>query len=462
MEDGSRSEDFAALHRDFAALRAADATPDLAVRLARLAALRQAVRDGAERLAAAVDADFSGRPRPETMLAEVGLVLSHIQWTARRLPGWLRNRKPALPFELLMSRARVERVPLGVVAILAPWNCPVQLALLPLVAALAAGNRVLLHPSEAAPRTSSTLAEILGHGLPPEVVRVVEGGPDLARALVRLPLDGIFFTGSAAAGREVMAAAAQNLVPVVLELGGKSPALILPDADLRHAAEELIAGKLFSAGQTCIAPDYVLAPRAAVPELLSALRAAVAQLYPDPARADYAALARPADRERLLRLLEGHTPVPLMPSLAPPQLGLVAVVDPDPRAPLMREELFGPVLPILPYDDDPAAAIAFVNGRPCPLAVYVFGSDIGVCEAVVAATRSGGAAINGCLMQCAAPSLPFGGAGESGLGAYHGEEGFLALSRPRSVLIQSRLAPVRLARPPYGRTTERLIRWLLR
>jgi coniferyl-aldehyde dehydrogenase len=456
MEGGSRSEDFAALHRDFAALSAADATPGLAARLA-----RQAVRDGAERLAAAVDADFGGRPRPETMLAEVGLVLSHIDWTTRRLPGWLRVRKPGLPFELLPSRARVERVPLGVVAILAPWNYPLQLALLPLVAALAAGNRVLLHPSEATPRTSSTLADILGGALPPEVVRVVEGGPNVARALVRLPLHGIFFTGSAAAGREVMAAAAQNLVPVVLELGGKSPALVLPDSDLHYAAEELIAGKLFSAGQTCIAPDYVLAPRAAVPELLSALQAAAARRYPDPARADYAALARPADRDRLLKMVDGHTSVPLMPSLEPPQLGLVAVVDPDPGSVLMQEELFGPVLPIVPYDD-PAAAITFVNGRSCPLAIYVFGSDIRGCEAVVAATRSGGAVINGCLTQCVAPALPFGGAGEPGLGAYHGEEGFHALSRPRSVLVQSRLAPIRLARPPYGRTTERLIRWLLR
>ncbi|MBP1804906.1 aldehyde dehydrogenase family protein [Rubellimicrobium aerolatum] len=436
--------------------------PDLAARRAHITALRRAARDAAEDLARAVDADFGGRPRAETMLAEVGLVLAHADWTLRRLPSWTKVRRVRLPPEFLGASGRVERVPLGRVAILGPWNYPIQLTLLPLVAALAGGNRVILKPSEATPRTAALLAEVLGRALPSDLVQVVEGGPALARALCNLPLDGLFFTGSTRTGREVAMAAARNLTPVTLELGGKSPAILLPDADLPQAARALMAGKLFSAGQTCVAPDYALVPRARMAEVVEALRAATQRLYPDPDGADYAAILRPQDHARLLGLLRMQGAVALMdPMPLAPRLGAWAVPDADPDSPLMREEIFGPILPLIPYDDLTQAE-AFANARPCPLALYVFGQDRAACEGVVARVRSGGALVNDTLLQVAAHTLPFGGAGESGLGAYHGEEGFRAFTRPRSVMVASRLMPARLGRPPFGATVQRIIRFLLR
>ena len=436
--------------------------PDLAQRRERLVALRLGVLAEAEALAQAVDADFGGRPRAETMMAEVTLVLTGIDWTVRRLGRWIRPERVRMPFEFTGAAGRIERAPLGRVGIIGPWNYPIQLTLLPMVAALAGGNRVLLKPSEFTPRTSALLAQIVARALPPEVGRVVEGGAEVARALSELPLDGLFFTGSTATGRKVAEAAARNLVPVTLELGGKSPAILLPDANLEEAARTIMAGKLFSAGQTCVAPDYLLLPRAQMEATLAALSRAPRRLYPDPERRDYAAIARPQDRERLLGLLDGQRAVPLMePMPAAPRLGAWAVLDPDPDSALMREEIFGPILPLVPYDDLPQAE-AFANARPRPLAAYVFGRDRGACEGVVARLRSGGAAINDCITHVAAHPLPLGGAGESGMGAYHGEEGFRTFTRPRSVMVASRLSPVRLARPPFGARVERIIRFLLR
>lgn len=434
--------------------------PDLAERRGRLRALRAAVRARAEDLARAVDADFGGRPRAETMLSEVGLVLAQTDWTLRRLPRWMAPARPWLPFEFWGGRARIDRVPLGRVAVIGPWNYPVQITLLPMVAALAGGNAVLLKPSEDAPRTADVLAGLVAAALPPEVAQVVRGGPEVARAVASLPLDGLFFTGSTATGRTVAQAAAANLVPVTLELGGKSPAILLPDADLADAAPTLMTGKLFSAGQTCVAPDYLLVPRARLPETLAALRAATARLYPEPAARDYAAIARPRDRDRLLALLDGQRVEPLMPALDAPRLGAVAVIDPDPASPLMQDEIFGPVLPLVPYDtvDD---ALAFVAARPQPLAAYVFG-PVAAAEALAARLRAGGVGINDCITHVACHPLPFGGAGASGMGQYHGAEGFRAFTRPRATLVGSRRQPLRLARPPFGARTDRIIRLLLR
>jgi coniferyl-aldehyde dehydrogenase len=367
-----------------------------------------------------------------------------------------------MPPEFLPARGRVERVPLGRVGIIAPWNYPVQLALLPVVAALAGGNRVLLKPSEFTPRTSGLLAEILGGALPPDVAQVVQGGPEVARAVSERPFDALFFTGSTATGRRVAEAAARNLVPVTLELGGKSPAILLPDADLQDAAASLMAGKLFSAGQTCVAPDYLLVPRGRMEEVVAALRAAARRLYPDADMGDYAAICRPQDRERLLHLIDGQNAVPLMdPMPAAPRLGAWAVIDPDPASRLMQEEIFGPILPLVPYDDL-AQAEAFANARPTPLAAYVFGRDLAACDAVVSRLRSGGAAINDCILHVAAHGLPFGGAGEAGMGQYHGEEGFRTFTRPRSIMTGSRWSMARLGRPPYGPRVDRIIRFLLR
>jgi coniferyl-aldehyde dehydrogenase len=436
--------------------------PDLAARRLHLAALRRAVREAAEALAAAVDADFGGRSRSETMIAEVGLVLSNIDWTMKRLKRWMKPRRVGLPPEFLGAAGRVQRVPLGRVGIIGPWNYPIQLTLLPLVAALAGGNRVLLKPSEWTPRTSELLGRMVEVALPPDLVRVVAGGAEVARAVTELPLDGLFFTGSTETGRRVLAAAARKLVPVTLELGGKSPAILLRDFDVNEAARTLMAGKLFSAGQTCVAPDYALVPSARLHEVTQALARATRALYPDPDGSDYTSILRPHDRDRLQRLLATHDAVPLMdPMPASPRMGAWAVPDPNPDSPLMREEIFGPILPLIPYDDL-SDAERFVNVRPCPLALYVLGRDRAACEGVVARVHSGGALVNDCLLHVAAHALPFGGAGESGMGTYHGKEGFLTFTRPRSIMVASRLMPARLARPPFGPTVERIIRFLLR
>jgi coniferyl-aldehyde dehydrogenase len=461
MDASHELESSTAVSAAFDALGRADPNPRLEERRAHLRLLRAAVLARAEALVQALDADFGGRARAETMLADVALVLSGVDWTLRRLKGWLRPQRVWLPPEYLGARGRIERVPLGLVGIIGPWNYPVQLTLVPLVAALAGGNRALVKPSEFTPRTADLIAEILA-ALPQDRVRAVLGGPEVARAITELPLNGLLFTGSTATGRRVAEAAARNLVPVVLELGGKSPAIVMPDADIAEAAASVMAGKLFNAGQTCVAPDYLLVPRARMAEMVEALKAATTRLHPDPDGPDYCAILRPRDRERLENLLKGEQAVPLMePMPRPPKLGAWAVVDPDPEGPLMREEIFGPILPVVPYDDL-SEAEAFANSRPHPLAAYVLGRDTAACEAVVARVRSGGAMVNDCILHTAAHPLPFGGAGESGMGQYHGEEGFRSFTRPRSVMVSSRWLPARIARPPYGRAVNRIIRLMLR
>ncbi|MGZ9811629.1 aldehyde dehydrogenase family protein [Pseudoroseicyclus sp. H15] len=434
--------------------------PSRAERDAHLAALAREVKAAAEEIAATVSEDFGHRPRPETLLTEVAMVLQSARHARRNLRRWMRPLRPPLPVHLWPSRARVVREPLGLVGIHAPWNYPVQLALIPLVAALAGGNRVILHPSEHVPRTAALLKRLVEAAVP-DRARVVTGGPEVAQALSAAPLDGLFFTGSTGTGRKVMAAAAEHLVPVVLELGGKSPALVLADADLTETARSIIAGKLLNAGQTCIAPDYVLVPRARMAPLLAALKAATAELYPDPLGNDYAAILREADRARLTAMLEGAEAVPLM-ATAPqaPKLGAHALLDPPAGHPSLSEEIFGPILPLVPYDSAEAAR-AYVNDRSTPLALYVYGGDRRAAMDEVRAIRSGGAMINEAVQHVAVQSLPFGGAGASGLGAYHGDEGFRALTQARSI-VTARPSLARMVRPPYGKTMEGILASLMR
>lgn len=446
----------------FADLSGPRPAPSRAERRAHLKALETAMRDAAEEIAQAIDADFGGRPRPETLLTEVAMVIGGARHAARGLRRWMRPDRVTLPAHLWPSTARVERVPLGLVGIIGPWNYPVQLTLVPLLAALAGGNRAILHPSEHTPRTARLIAQIVERAVPDRARVVITEGLDasVARDLAALPLDGLFFTGSTATGRRVMAAAARNLVPVVLELGGKSPAILRPDADLDAAARSIMAAKLLNAGQTCVAPDYALVPRDLLPRFVEALKTAAAALYPDPDGPDYAAIARPVDRARLADLLHGLDAVPLMSRApAPPRLQAMAVIDPAPDHALMREEIFGPILPILPYDT-PEEARGFVNARPCPLALYIYGRDLGAARAEVAAMPSGGAVINEAVLHVGVHELPFGGAGASGMGAYHGEEGFRAFTRPRSVMT-ARPSLARLVRPPYGRNFERIVASLI-
>ena len=372
------------------------------------------------------------------------------------------------------------RQPLGVVGVISPWNYPVQLALAPLVTALAAGNRVMLKPSELTPKTSALLAELLGQAFAPDEVCVVQGdgalAAEFAAEFAALPFDHLFFTGSTAVGRKVAAAAAANLTPTTLELGGKSPCIIDASCDMRQAALKIAHGKLLNAGQTCIAPDYVLLPRGQEAAFGAAFARAVTQLFPEiVGNPDYAAIINSHHHERLQALLAqaegagarlqvvngGQAQVQAGAGSgkgmgASRQMAPVLVFDAPPECKLLNEEIFGPILPVLAYDSLDEA-IEYVNARPRPLALYWFGSDAAQRDAVLARTVSGGVTVNETLMHIAHPALPFGGVGDSGWGAYHGQAGFLRLTQQKPVLLQSRWSRSDWFYPPYGKRLARVL-----
>ena len=457
--------DEARLDEAFARLRRAhDAEGGLPVdvRRAHLKALRTMVKDRAEDFARAVAEDFGGRSRHETLIAEAAVVLAAIDHALPRLKRWAKRERVGVGWRFWPARGFVLKQPRGVVGILAPWNYPVQLSLMPLVGALAAGCRVLLKPSELAPATAALLAKSIADAFPTELAAAVTGGPEVAAAMTRLPLDGLLFTGSQRVGRQVMAAAAENLTPVALELGGKSPAIVDTTADLAEAATAIMAGKLLNAGQTCVAPDYVLVPRARRDDFVVACRAAARRLYPDPAGPDYTAIRGEAMRARLVNLQAGLDAVPLFDvTLPPPKLAPALLLDPPAGSAVMREEIFGPLLPVVGYESLDEA-IAAVNGRSQPLALYWFGRDRARLRTVLDRTLSGGVGVNDTVVHVAVEALPFGGVGASGFGAYHGRAGFDAFTHRRAVFAQSRLSPTRFLRPPYGQRAERLLKLLLR
>lgn len=446
------------------ALRAArtrDGDLTLERRREALRALRRLVTLEAETFAAAIASDFGGRSWHETMISEIAIVVAAIDHALPRLARWHRPEPVGVGWRFWPARAQVVKQPLGVVGILSPWNYPVQLALSPLVGALAAGCRVVLKPSEHVPETAAALCAAVGRHLDPDVVLAIEGGVEEATAMSGLAFDKLLFTGSTGTGRRVLRAAADNLVPVVLELGGKSPAIIDASADLDRAARDIVAGKLLNAGQTCVAPDYVLLPRDRIDAFVTAARTAAARLHPDPADRDRTSICRTADRERLARLVAGQETIPLFDALGGSDGAPCLVVDPPADGALMRDEIFGPILPLVPYDR-PEDVFAFLEARPVPLALYWFGEDRERRDAVLARTRSGGVAINDVILQVAVEGLPFGGLGASGTGAYHGRAGFETFTHRRAVFEQSRLSGTRLLRPPYGRLAERVLRGMTR
>ncbi|WP_134497928.1 coniferyl aldehyde dehydrogenase [Microvirga pakistanensis] len=437
-----------------------------------LEALAAALVRRADEFACAVAQDFGHRSVHETKLADLYPVVAGLRHARKHFRRWMKPRRRPIQMMFRPASARIEYQPLGVVGIISPWNYPVQLALAPLAGALAAGNRILIKPSELTPRTSALLAQVIGEVFDESEAAVVQGGPDVAQAFARLPFNHLFFTGSTAVGREVMKAAAENLVPVTLELGGKSPAIIAPDYPLERAAERIAVGKLFNAGQTCIAPDYVLVPRRREAAFVSAFRDAVARLYPNlAANPDYTAIASERHAERLRRLIDDasargatlHEINPAGESLDPAgrKIAPVLLTGVPEEASAMQEEIFGPVLPVVSYDRV-EEAIRFVKNRPHPLALYVFSHDRGFVNQVLGQTSSGGVAINETLLHCVQEELPFGGVGHSGMGAYHGEAGFRTFSHARSVFHQARINGAGMTSPPYGSRMERMLSFLLR
>jgi coniferyl-aldehyde dehydrogenase len=439
-------------------------------RIADLDKLAAAMLRRQDDIVRAISEDFGHRSRHETLIAEIFVTLQSIEHTRDHLAEWMSPAARPVRWLFQPGRAEIVPQPLGVVGIIGPWNYPFQLLGAPLVYALAAGNRVMLKPSEFVPRISALIGDIVRECFPPEQVCLVQGGPAVAEAFSKLPFDLLFFTGSTRVGKHVMRAAAENLTPVVLELGGKSPAVITPGASLSRAATSIITGKLFNAGQTCIAPDYVLVQRAALGAFVSECKAAAARMYPTLLdNPDYSSIVNAHHRARLVTLLDdararGATVVPLGPPGesfdGSPKLRPALVLDADDEMSVMQEEIFGPLLPIVPYDtlDD---AIAYVNDHPRPLALYPFGDDRAAVQAVIDRTVSGGVAVNETMVHFAQEDLPFGGVGPSGMGHYHGREGFEAMSKMKPVFHQARVNGTFLLRPPYGPMLDTALRALV-
>lgn len=431
-------------------------------RLRRAAALLRAHR---EALCEAISADFGNRPRLLSTISDVMVCIRALEDAAKAVPRWMRPERRAMPFPLpfLGSRARIEHQPKGVVGIVSPWNFPLNLVFMPLAGVLAAGNRAMLKPSEFVPETSALLQRLVAQAFDRAEIAVVTGDAAVAQRFTELPLDHLVFTGSTAVGRHVMRAAAANLVPVTLELGGKCPVIVSRSADLAATAQVIAQHKLFNAGQICLAPDYVLAPRGEADRLVECMATAAREMYPDVARSPdlttiinarhYARLRGYVDdaRSRGAQVLEvnptGAPAGQLQQERRMPLTILRGVTD-DMLA--MQEEIFGPVLPVVEYGSI-EQALEYVNARPRPLALYWFGKDSAEERRVLDATHSGGVSINEITWHCSIDDLPFGGIGPSGMGAYHGVHGFREFSHRRAIYRHGGVDLTKLMglRPPY-------------
>lgn len=447
----------------------ADPYPSLATRRDRLDRLRRLIKDHSDDLAAAVDADFGHRSHDETTQLEFAPLLGALRHARSHLPRWMKPSRRKKTFEFTLLSNRVVYQPLGIVGIMVPWNYPLFLALGPLIDVLAAGNRAIIKPSELLPRTSALLSQLIASYFDPAEVTVIEGDVAVAEAFSALPFDHLVFTGSTAVGKRVMAAAAAHLTPLTLELGGKSPALVAPDYPIETAARDIAFGKLLNAGQACIAPDYVLVPRDKIQTLAEALVQRIRSFYPqDTVARDFSSLVAERFHTRLTKAVEearalGATVVTGDIDLAGKGFRFqpTLVIDPPADSLLMEEEIFGPVLPLVPYDslDD---AIAFIGQKPRPLALYLFTQNRRTEADVLRRTHSGNVTINGTLLHIAQTDLPFGGVGPSGIGAYHGFDGFVRFSHARGIAKVSIFNPGVLALPPYGRISRSLARFMTR
>lgn len=434
-------------------------------------------------LTAAIQADFGVRSPRLTEFADLLVLRTQLKQALRHVERWMRPRRVRTPLHLLPARGRIERQPLGVVGIIAPWNYPLQLSLGPAITALAAGNRVMLKPSELAPHTAAQLAAAVEQFFAPDEFCVVQGDSFLSSQFAGLHFDHLMFTGSTAVGRRVAQAAAVHLTPTTLELGGKSPCILASDCDIDQAALRVAHGKLLNAGQTCIAPDYVLLPRGQEVAFEQAYRQAVQRLYPRiVGNPDYASIINQRHLVRLRNLLQqaqsqgaqvqwmdapqGQEGAAAAPSAgwgdaSQRQMAPALVWNVQPSMALMQEEIFGPILPVVPYErlDD---AIAAINAGPRPLALYWFGKDEKARDTVLRRTVSGGVTVNDTLMHVAHDNLPFGGVGDSGWGSYHGEHGFLRFSHQKAVCLQGRWTAMQWLYPPYGERFDHIMALLRR
>ena len=471
--NGTSTESLAGILAGMKAAGRKGGAPSFEERIRSLEKLERAVLARKQAIAEAIARDFGNRSKHESMVSEVFLVLGAIKHAKTHLRDWMEPEEREVGFVFLPASVELRPQPVGVVGIISPWNYPVQLALSPLVGALAAGNRAMIKPSELVPETGALLHDLIAETFPADQVTVVTGGPEVGEEFSRLPFDHLVFTGSTRVGKLVMRAAAENVVPVTLELGGKSPTIVGPDFSARTAAERIMAGKLFNAGQTCIAPDYVLVPAGTRDAFVDACKEAVAKMYPTLEKnPDYTSIVNDAHYARLRGYVEdaktrGARVVELNPAnedleaaKASRKLVPTLVLDPSDEMLVLGEEIFGPILPIKTYQtlDE---AIAYVNDRPRPLALYFFSHDKAAIDKVLSDTISGGVTVNETMLHVAQDDLPFGGVGPSGMGAYHAKEGFDSFTKKKPIFRQARLNTTGLLRPPYGKTVDRLLKFLV-
>lgn len=446
-----------------------DMNPARSVRIDRLNRIEKMLNDHGQTFVDAISADFGNRPEIVTDFAEITPIIATVRHARKYLARWSKARRVGVELAWRPGSAKIIPQPLGVVGIIAPWNYPLNLALTPLVAALAAGNRALIKPSELTPRLSELLKAKIAEYFREDEVAVVTGGADVAGAFSALPFDHLLFTGSTQVGRKVAEAAARNLTPVTLELGGKSPTIIDPSADLATVAERLSFAKFLNAGQTCLAPDYALVPQALQAPFVEAMKVSIAKQYPSIAgNADYNSIVSERHADRLRALVEdarskGATVIEIgsagkdRRTIAP-----TLILGATSEMTVMQEEIFGPLLPIVTANtlDE---ALAFINARDRPLGLYWFGKDSAKQRKVLAQTISGGVCINDAMTHYLVEKLPFGGVGASGMGHYHGEYGFRTFSKEKPVFFQSRFSGASVVYPPFtgfSRKVVNALRWI--
>lgn len=444
---------------------AANPMPPAAQRRQWLKALRDVLSNERQALINAISQDFSHRSADETLFAELMPSLQGIHYASKHLKGWMKPSRRAVGIAFQPASAKVIYQPLGVVGVIVPWNYPLYLAVGPLVGALAAGNRVMLKLSESTPATGELLKALLAKIFPEDLVCVVLGEAEVGMAFSTLRFDHLLFTGATSIGRHVMRAAAEHLTPVTLELGGKSPAIVSADVPLKDAAERIAFGKALNAGQTCVAPDYVLVPEDRVDGFVEAYSDAIRGFYPTLTdNPDYTAIINERQLARLNAYAKdatdkGATLIALYDQGQARRMPHSLLLNVSDEMKVMQDEIFGPLLPIVPYRGIDEA-FAYINQRPRPLALYYFGYNKSEQNRVLHETHSGGVCLNDTLLQVAQDDLPFGGIGPSGMGHYHGREGFLTFSKAKGVLVKQRLNAAKLIYPPYGKSIQTLIQKL--
>ncbi|UAL44626.1 coniferyl aldehyde dehydrogenase [Shewanella inventionis] len=439
--------------------------PSYESRVKKLTQLKLALLDNQQAIINALNQDYGHRSSNDTVISDILPCVNNINYTIKHLKSWMKPSRRHAGMLLSPSKVSVQYQPLGVIGIIVPWNFPIMLSMGPLVTAIAAGNSAMLKMSEFTPETNTVLRKLLASIFDTSEVAIVEGEAEVAAEFSSLAFDHILFTGSTVVGRHVMRAAANNLTPVTLELGGKSPAIIAPDMPIETAVERLIFGKCLNAGQICVAPDYILCPADKVSEFIETYRARFNKMYPDFVNnQDYGNVINDRQFQRLLKVLDdaktkgakvvSATDAPI--SSNNRKLATQLITDTTDDMLLLQDEIFGPLLPIIAYQDI-SEAIGYVNQRDRPLALYIMSFDNKTQQHILQQTHSGGVCINDTVFHVAADDAPFGGIGPSGMGHYHGKEGFLTFSHAKTVLNSGKINTGIFVHPPYGGVIQRLL-----